>query len=366
MAGDENIAGFHPRETFSPQTGRMKIFKLTSLWALAMAVIAYLLQVFPFTGIFLMMLGGPFWPGLLLHIFLIALLVEAATGRVWRILAVVPLIAYGGYYAIYFQQQAAIDAKMAELRATNPGQIMEFDPARFSLVQARDAQGISPSQYAIPVVYIRREDIKPQGYEAISLVRKDQCNFPRDSQARVQTYGVHGPGPGGAMVFKRNLCELRYPEAPKNTIVEIVHSGTTLTRLMHGEDSGEDRAELRIDGRRKGIYRTSYMRRLSTLPWLIAGCTLIDSAPAWKCFVHMNRTLVRMNGYQVGGFGREESFTPAEALMMGLHRYTADELDHFQGAAENMPRIAAAATVKDQVTGEFFDTLNRIIAGEDA
>src|ERR1700685_3425770 len=102
-------------------------FKTVSGIALLAIVALVALQAFPYTGIFLMISGGALLTGLLVQVFLIGLLVEAFIGRVPRLLAVIPVIAYGGYYALYAQQTIEIREKSAQLRQENSGKIFDFD-----------------------------------------------------------------------------------------------------------------------------------------------------------------------------------------------------------------------------------------------
>ena len=98
-----------------------------------------LLQLFPSTGVLLMILGGSLLAGLLVHVFLLALFAEAMMRRISRAWIVIPLAAYGAYYAAYLGQAWEISSKSAELRAANPGKILPFDPAIHSLV-TKDAR----------------------------------------------------------------------------------------------------------------------------------------------------------------------------------------------------------------------------------
>jgi hypothetical protein len=91
--------------------------KPVSFWAFLALIALLALAWFPATGAFLWFFAVPFLVGpLLVHILLVALLVEGFTGRVPRILMIVPLAAYGAYYATYVYQGNLIAQKSTELR----------------------------------------------------------------------------------------------------------------------------------------------------------------------------------------------------------------------------------------------------------
>jgi hypothetical protein len=126
-------------------------FRTVSGIALLAIAALFALQAFPYTGLFLMIFGGALLVGLLVHVFLIGLFVEASMGRVPRALIAIPIIAYAGYYALYTYQTIDIRQKSAQLRKENSGKIFDFDPEVYSLVTP-DAQTLV-GQYAIPLAY---------------------------------------------------------------------------------------------------------------------------------------------------------------------------------------------------------------------
>jgi hypothetical protein len=92
------------------------------------------LQYFPIPGVFLMIFGAALITGLLVHVFLASLFVEALMRRVPPVLVLVPIVAYGGYYVIYLDGAHRIWVMNAELQAVNPGKILDFEPKLQSIV----------------------------------------------------------------------------------------------------------------------------------------------------------------------------------------------------------------------------------------
>jgi len=130
-----------------------RLTSLFSVWALIAFAVLGLLQLFPYTGVILMVLGGALWCGLAVQAFLIGLGVEAALGRVPRFLLVVPLAAYAGYYVMYLQQTREIHAKAEQLRASNPSLVLPFDPTQHSLVLPQMHAQLVAGHYDVPMTY---------------------------------------------------------------------------------------------------------------------------------------------------------------------------------------------------------------------
>lgn len=96
------------------------------------ATVIYLLQLFPYTGVILMILAGPIWIGLLLHLLMAALTVQALRRVISRAWLIAPALYYGGGYALHLASlQRAREEKIAIERA-NAAQSAKVDlPFRY-------------------------------------------------------------------------------------------------------------------------------------------------------------------------------------------------------------------------------------------
>src|SRR5712664_180645 len=130
----------------------------------------------PAFGELMAFFAGAFLVGILIHALMLSLFIEAMIGRIGRAWLVVPFGLYGSYYAICYYQTILVDRKSAELRASNPGQIVDFDPTRYSLV-TQEAERLV-SRYRIPVAFIVDRTPKGEGFSSLRLLRKDQCKNP--------------------------------------------------------------------------------------------------------------------------------------------------------------------------------------------
>ena len=183
----------------------MKMFRLVSFWALTAGIVLYLAQLPPFPGVILMMFGAGLLAGLLFHVALIALFIEALIGRVPRMLALVPLLAYGGYYIAYFLEGRELVAKAAALRAATPAHGIVFDSSRFSLVHQHADDLVE--RYAVPAAYLPDRD-RPGGYHVHLLIPSAQCEILKRNHINIwvrdadSDQGRHG------------VCHLSFPKTP--------------------------------------------------------------------------------------------------------------------------------------------------------
>jgi hypothetical protein len=299
----------------------MQRLPLKSVSFLLAAVIVYALQVSPITGVFLMMLGGPALTGILIDAFFITLFFEAWRGRVPSWLMGVPVIAIGLYYGNYFQDVWDGHNKNAALLAENPKVALQFDPNIHSLA---DVQPLV-EKYAIPIMY------QPWGekgqYRALRLLPSDHCNIRPNGDAGI--FIINYPKtPNG----KTRLCVLATRESPSKSLVAVERVSKDPHRLL---PESEEIAELRVDGVLKAQFKILRTSRLSPIPLFAAGCSLDSGAPAWRCFAQFMRVPVTLDGY--GAYWTDADEDRPEAVMLGLRRYTDEELNNYQGHPESEP-----------------------------
>lgn len=158
------------RRCLSPLSSKVLLFFIVFL----------ALEYLPIPGIYLMFVGGSRFAGVLVHLFFASLFVEALMGRVPRAFILVPIIAYGGYYAAYFREGWQVDEMSEKLRTTNPGKIYEFDPTMNSLVMAQAKEFVE--RHDVPVVYEPNKNF-PEAYLSERLITRDQCrSIKKDTQ----------------------------------------------------------------------------------------------------------------------------------------------------------------------------------------
>jgi hypothetical protein len=331
-------------------------FRTVSGIALLAIVALLALQAFPYTGIILMMLGAALLVGLLIHVFLIGLAVEAFLGRIPRALAVIPVVAYAGYYGLYIRQTIEIRQESAKLRAENSGKVFDFDPEVYSLVTA-DADKLA-SEYAIPVAYQPNKNFGPETHLAFRLLPRDQCSsLAVDSRHRIIKLGVRI---GNS--FQNNLCLLRFPEDPPKKIITVVkHRDEEIWKRKW--DFGEQSTEILVDGRVIGSFKTASIWRLPLWPNGAIGCGLISGGtPAWKCSADFLRTYTEIDTIPVNV--DHAKYGLPESVMLGIPKYSEAELRDFHGYHQNDEARARIAEEPKRVENDSFVLLQQIVDGQ--
>ncbi len=322
--------------------------------ALLALVVLLALQYFPLPGVVLMMFGAAALAGQLVHLVLASLFIEALIGRVPRALALVPVIAYGGYYAVWFEQGRQIAQVSAELRAANPGKIYDFDPTRDALVM-KEAQ-LFVEAHDIPVVYEPSANF-PEGALSERLIPRSQCSgIRRDTQNRVLTFGVQFNN-----VFQNNICLLRFPERPANRMVTATLRGDPEIWAHHA-DIRRQTTEISVDGEIVGSFTTAFAWRLPAFPNLAIGCALNDARPSWDCFADFIRSPMPIDG--IPDSVDKARFDGPVSVLLGIRRYTAADLAGFAGFESNAAALDQAHEEPEQVQNTVFDALASIIDGQ--
>lgn len=319
---------------------------------LLLALIA--LQLFPFTGVFLMIVAGGLITGLVVHLVLVLMAFDALTRRGPAWLLLVPALFYGGYYLLYLQQEREIARVSSEFAATNPKRVFDFDPDAHSLVM-EDAGGFV-SAHEVPAAYTANKNYQPEGYRSYRLITRAQCDAVRkDTQGRVQTWGVRAGG-----VFQKGVCQLQFPEAPPHPVVSIVVTPKPSDyRLKPGVNIRT--TEIMFDGKTLGVYRKGTISRLPKFPWLYIGCALNSARPAWQCDSGVMRSRFTIEG-------RPEGVDPAlydtpVALMLGIRKYPQGALKDFTGFPQNADVLQAVERERRLVEDQAFAALERVLAG---
>lgn len=284
---------------------------------------------------------------------MIAFAAEALTGRGPREFILIPIVAYGGYYAAYAYQGYEISQRAAELRRGNLGKVFAFDAAQHSLVTA-EAETLVKT-HEIPVAYAENVNFKPERHLAYRLIPRERCGRGVDSQGRVIWSGVHF-----ADKFQNQLCELRTPEAPANKIVRAVRKGDDeIWKRKKG--IMEQTTDIVVDGAVVGSYRSASVWRLPKLPFMIIGCGFTPGK--WDCDVDFQRDFITLDTVPAN-IDRAAYDTPI-SVMLGLRKFNAASIANFKGYPESARGLARAAEEPARVENDVFATLQRILDGQD-
>ena len=285
----------------------MRAWLPASTFLFAVTAGLFALQAFPFTGVFLMMLGAPLWSVLLINAGMIGTAAEAATGRVSRVWLILPLAFYGGYWTLAAQDHLRLNALSAAYDAANAGVDIPFDPARQSLAFVEEGSGgWFTRNYALPVAYSVNGNF-PEGYLSHRIMDAATCAKVREtpalSAAFVKTSWFHDGDSIRSRRLEKRFCSLSMPERPERPLVQVsrreertVDGSLPVTRVTTTVTM-PDRTSFRLMG---GVAAP-----LAWLPMPVVGCALNSAAPSWDC----------------GAQFRRDRFTP---IVSGRTRYERD------------------------------------------
>lgn len=237
---------------------------------------------------------------------------EAAIGRVSRWWLVVPLVFYGGYWALAAQDHMAMRRLGAAYDAANAKVMTGFDPFRQALAFDEDGgngDGAWLTQnYGLPVAYSANGNFQ-EGFLSHRMIGKEICAKVRETPtlgaAFVTAFSFHDGDAICDRKIESRFCTLSMPERPALPLVQVSRTETKghetslpITRVTTRITMPSGR-QLRLLG--------GHAAPLSWIPMPIMGCGLNSGAPSWDCDA---------------GFWRK-GFTP---LVSGDTRYSRDNV----------------------------------------
>ncbi len=300
-------------------------------WSLswfALTGVIFLLQLFPFTGIFLMLVAAPLWSIATINLGFLSLAVETLLGRISTIWFVLPLVWFAGYAgAAHVSQQRAAQLDVS-LRAANAGERLKFEAAKQALVfdgRSDDLSGAHSSivqNYRIPVAYQVQTDRKKRIHHASRVAADTICDTVKADRsynaAGINISWFHeGESLRGRRLVK-GLCMISSPEDPELPAVLVEakrekHADFVLPYTL-------TRTTIRDPGGAKAELATGRAEPLPWLPMPYMGCALNSGAPSWDCFAGFWRNKVGL-----GGSGPYGGTSGVIAQALGLEKAFAAE-----------------------------------------
>lgn len=219
------------------------------------------LELMPPTGPLLARAGAAYVAGWLVQVCLLAVLVDAARGALPRLVAVLPLLAYGGYWCAVWEQGRRVEITSEALQNSNPGVVLAFDPDQHSVL-TNNAEAFAVS-HVIPIVYAP-DPARPGGY----------LSYLVSARAAEGSFAKIGKR---ASVASTESSESAFATIPAGLLIESSisdHRGD----IWKDWGIGERTTEVAAKGTRLGVFRSAYVDRLSPLPFVTIGCTYAGSA----------------------------------------------------------------------------------------
>ena len=257
-----------------------------SLWFFLITAIVYLLQRFPLTGVFLMIVGAAFWSILLINLGMLGLVAESVTGKANALWLLVPTLYFGGYYWAYSNDQRMLKAVTAETVRFNQAKSLPFNPDRQDLVfgDPKDGLGISASDFTQRYGLARTFDSNGR----VHLVgTSEACGLLRDKpvfqSAGIFAHGITRQGERRYLRKATGFCSIIMPGEPDRPIVRVTERQESAKRGRMPIIQREFTARDETNGAEATI-RSAVAQPLKRIPMPVMGCALNSGAASWDCF----------------------------------------------------------------------------------
>ncbi len=235
--------------------------------------IVFLLQLFPFTGVFLMMFGALFWATITINLAFICMIFEALFRVSPKWTLIFPALYFIGYlsvaglshyqYHLLQQQAATLNAKVE----------IPFDPIKNDLVVWQDYSTPLLSGYDLDVVYEPNETDIPMKHTSKRIASSEVCNTFRGYVEGIYTEPLWGRNTNG--------CVLAYSEF----VAKPSFSVSSKFEKIPSWILPLERELVTITSPDNTKY-TIHAGRVAPFPWLprpVLGCALISSSATWEC-----------------------------------------------------------------------------------
>jgi hypothetical protein len=304
---------------------KTKTFKALILFAILVG-----LQLFPLTGIFMMMFAAPLWVGFMPHIVAIALFYDLIIHKAPKYLLIIPILPYLIYYGFFFAEHLKISAIEKDIKSQNPATIVEYNPDQHSLII--DNMHFNTS-YEVPVTYSPNSNY-PEGFISYRLATQPLCKRVRNLKGGVRTWGVNS----GSVLDRsyksfRNICNLQMPEKPTKQLLKI----ETLTDDNKAKKLRKTQYAFFLDDEPIGKYTSATYKALPIFPQLIIGCALISSPAEWKCFFELNPRKKKLDVFPTTDKKTNNYLIAARVL--NIRKYEDKDLRYFSDSLETVDKV---------------------------
>lgn len=311
----------------------------------------FLLQAFPYTGVFLMLFAASLWSAPLINLAVIVAGLEALTGRIPRGLVLVPILWFGLYAIAVVREEAGLVQAQSDVSQTNASvRPIDYDPEKHGLV----ANGFTSSvrlknfvdklllNHSLPVVYYEAGRENNRTMWAARLATGSLCESlaerKRGTKVKVSNYHqswakFHNIG------ATTKVCIVAFAERPTHQqtirvsqVKSVERVGGLSVRMRTTTASSDDQ--------QAQVHRAS-AAVLRRFPVPMLGCALNSGAPSWDCFAAFMRRkrvwfgenthgkvdigkVLKFTGTPPRGFGQAANQVVVDRLRDADNRFDAD------------------------------------------
>lgn len=269
-----------------------------SLAAFLLTGALFLAQSVPLVGVFLMIVGAPYWSILFVNMGFAGIAVEATWAkRVNALWLILPLAWFGGGVAVAAVDHITLHRLRNEIVEANGDARIAFDPAKQALVFVGEEQGFRNdtltwlvSNRDLPVVYHQRAPLSYE-FNSIQLAERSLCR-------PVPTVGLRitgMPNDGGHDTRRRRLdkrfCTLSIPVDPP--VERITVTRQQRREVREGLPAWIDTTAIALPEGRQVLITTG---RAAPYPWIpmpVLGFALNSNRAKWQMIATFKRSEYR-------------------------------------------------------------------------
>lgn len=313
-----------------------KLRTTLTFWIALLFLLLVGLQIFPLTGVFLMMVGAPIWVGFFPHLIALALVTDILIRKKFpKFLLILPLLPYAAYYIFFALDARYIKIIEQELQSQNPVEIITYTPDQHNLIVPNHYNHLI-DRYKIPVIY--EENINhPEKYYSYRILTGDLCVQSRGIKEHGHTTGTISWKMEKPFAYKNftNLCKLKMPEAPqKQHLIIIKTNRNTGENKKPSPRTVTAEYDFYLGQKHLGSFITANYTAMPRFPIFVIGCALISSRAAWKCVYQLRYNKKVLNTFPKNTDLEKYNKNPV-AQMLKIEKYTEDDLTNFQNDPEN-------------------------------
>jgi len=291
--------------------------------------VVFLVQHLALVGVFLMIVGAPFWSVITINLGFVLMAKEAWQGKLPRALVVLPILYFSIYAGVTIAGHSQLQRLRGEIAATNRAAHLAFDPQQNDLVIAAKVVDSGPTlskvaenlieAYDIPVVYGVNGSRRGPAHLSYRIAEKKDCNAIKRGDPNIVTFAFQENG-----VFNFNLCLVRRPEDPTKPAVTVTaeESPATLdwllpTTLETITVTDAENQTVTLEGGTAAPF--------AWIPLPVMGCALDSASPKWRCFAEFERAAFTPLAGERGHDLDRNANTAAIAAALGLEPKLASQ-----------------------------------------
>lgn len=271
-------------------------------WCFLATLVVYLLQLYPPTGLFLMLVGAALWLVVFVNLGFVLLAWDVLTGQVPRWVMGAPLLWFGGYAIAAGLSHWQAHRFLAGIDDANRGRAVAWNVARDDVLIMGDGLNAQPliEQHGLTRVYTRRrvgrDGLKSRVTELTRYCPRPAVQHGNDGATVVYLQAlVQKPGRNSRWRAASNVCIMTADASPQGPAVTVTVSppaaATGWLVPTHVQP-----VTIRTPNGRVYRFRSGDARPLAWWPQPILGCGLNSGSPRWECFTGFNRSGADENG----------------------------------------------------------------------